>query len=123
VCNNLVNTDHYYRFAETFTPANIWGLEERVFCVVRVKEQGERWFLEDHAANIEAGIFVGQEFPIFREWSREIKCTEFSRESVSCLYWPRVAVTDIRGQFGNPEEGEVPPLEAVTRGLVKTEVL
>jgi hypothetical protein len=24
-----------------------------------------------------------------------------------------------RGQFGNPEEGECPPLEAGTRGLVK----
>jgi hypothetical protein len=31
----------------------------------------------------------------------------------------RVAVTEARGQFGNSEEGERPPLKAVTRGLVK----
>jgi hypothetical protein len=31
-----------------------------------------------------------------------------------------MAVAEERGQFGNPEEGERPPLEAVTRGLVKT---
>jgi hypothetical protein len=28
-------------------------------------------------------------------------------------------VTDARGQLGNQEEGERPPLEAVTIGLVK----
>jgi hypothetical protein len=30
-----------------------------------------------------------------------------------------VTVTKGRGWFGNPEEGKRPPLEAVTRGLVK----
>jgi hypothetical protein len=30
-------------------------------------------------------------------------------------------VAEARGQFGNPEEGERPPLEAVTRRLVKTQ--
>jgi hypothetical protein len=30
-------------------------------------------------------------------------------------------VAEARGQFGNPEEGERPPLEAVTRKLVKTQ--
>jgi hypothetical protein len=29
-------------------------------------------------------------------------------------------LSEARGQFGNPEEGERPPLEAVTRKLVKT---
>jgi hypothetical protein len=28
-------------------------------------------------------------------------------------------VAEARGEFGNPEEGESPPLEAVTRKLVK----
>jgi hypothetical protein len=31
----------------------------------------------------------------------------------------RVVVAVARGQFGNPEGGERPPLEAGTRGLVK----
>jgi hypothetical protein len=30
-------------------------------------------------------------------------------------------VTEARGQFENPEKWERPPLEAVTRGLVKTQ--
>jgi hypothetical protein len=30
-------------------------------------------------------------------------------------------VAETRGQFGNPEEGECPLLEAVTRILVKTQ--
>jgi hypothetical protein len=34
----------------------------------------------------------------------------------------RIAVTDVRGQFGNPNEGERPPLEAVTTGLVKAQL-
>jgi hypothetical protein len=29
-------------------------------------------------------------------------------------------VAEVKGQFGNPEEGEIPPLEAVTRQQVKT---
>jgi hypothetical protein len=33
----------------------------------------------------------------------------------------RIFVAEARGQFGNPEEGDL-PLEAVTRGLVKTEL-
>jgi hypothetical protein len=32
---------------------------------------------------------------------------------------PKVAVAGARGQFGNPEEGERPSLEAVTRELLK----
>jgi hypothetical protein len=36
---------------------------------------------------------------------------------VSCSYGKLVAKE--REQFGNPEEGERPPLEAVTRRLVK----
>jgi hypothetical protein len=31
-------------------------------------------------------------------------------------------VSEAREQFGNPEEGEHPPLEAVTKGLVKTQL-
>jgi hypothetical protein len=31
-----------------------------------------------------------------------------------------IAVPEARRQFRNPEEGELPSLEAVTRGLVKT---
>jgi hypothetical protein len=31
----------------------------------------------------------------------------------------RVAVAGARGQFGNPEEGECPPLKPITRGMVK----
>jgi hypothetical protein len=30
-------------------------------------------------------------------------------------------IEETRGQFWNPEEGEHPPLEAVTRRLVKTQ--
>jgi hypothetical protein len=30
-------------------------------------------------------------------------------------------VAEARGQFGNPNEGEYPPLEAVTRGTEKRE--
>jgi hypothetical protein len=30
-----------------------------------------------------------------------------------------VVVTEALGQFGNPEVGECPPLQTVTRGLVK----
>jgi hypothetical protein len=33
----------------------------------------------------------------------------------------RVAVAEVWGQFGNPEEGECPPLETITRRLVKTQ--
>jgi hypothetical protein len=32
---------------------------------------------------------------------------------------PRISVAETRGQLGDPEEGEHPPLEAVARGLVK----
>jgi hypothetical protein len=38
---------------------------------------------------------------------------------VSCCCEKLVA--EARGQFGNPEEEERPPLEAVTRKLVKTQ--
>jgi hypothetical protein len=31
-------------------------------------------------------------------------------------------VAESREQLGNPEEGEGPPLQAVTRGLVKTQM-
>jgi hypothetical protein len=31
----------------------------------------------------------------------------------------KMLVAEAQGQFGNPEEGERPPLEAVTRKLVK----
>jgi hypothetical protein len=34
----------------------------------------------------------------------------------------RIAVAEAREQFGNPDKGELPPLEAVTRGLVKTQL-
>jgi hypothetical protein len=34
-----------------------------------------------------------------------------------------MAVTEEREQFGNPEKGENPPLESVTRRQVKMEVL
>jgi hypothetical protein len=34
--------------------------------------------------------------------------------------WPGIAVLKLRGQFGNSEGGELPPLEAVTKGLMKT---
>jgi hypothetical protein len=30
-------------------------------------------------------------------------------------------VIEAQGQFGNPEEGECPPLEAVTRGPVEAQ--
>jgi hypothetical protein len=33
----------------------------------------------------------------------------------------RVAVAETWGQFGNPEEGEITPLEAIARKLVKTQ--
>jgi hypothetical protein len=33
----------------------------------------------------------------------------------------RVAVAEARGQFGNQEEGQRPPFEAVTRRLVKAQ--
>jgi hypothetical protein len=32
----------------------------------------------------------------------------------------RISVAEARGQFGNPEEGECPPLEAVAKRLIKT---
>jgi hypothetical protein len=32
----------------------------------------------------------------------------------------RIAVAEARGQFGKPQEGERPPLVAVTRGLAET---
>jgi hypothetical protein len=35
----------------------------------------------------------------------------------------RVAVAEAQGQFGNPEEGKNPPLEAVNRGLVKKQLI
>jgi hypothetical protein len=31
-------------------------------------------------------------------------------------------VVEARGQFGNTEEGQLPPLEAGSRGLVKTDL-
>jgi hypothetical protein len=31
-------------------------------------------------------------------------------------------VAEVQGQFGNAEEGKHPPLETVTRGLVKTQL-
>jgi hypothetical protein len=34
----------------------------------------------------------------------------------------RVAVAEAQRQFDNPEEGGCPPLEAITRRLVKTQV-
>jgi hypothetical protein len=33
----------------------------------------------------------------------------------------RVVVAEAQGQFENPEEGKCPPLEAVTRRLVRTQ--
>jgi hypothetical protein len=33
----------------------------------------------------------------------------------------RIAVAEALGQFGNPEEGERLPLEAVARGLIATQ--
>jgi hypothetical protein len=42
-------------------------------------------------------------------------------ELVQSVSQSRVGVAEARGQFGNPEEVERPPLEAVTRGLVKTQ--
>jgi hypothetical protein len=33
--------------------------------------------------------------------------------------WLAVALAEARGQFGNPKDGDRPPLEAVTRGLMK----
>jgi hypothetical protein len=41
-----------------------------------------------------------------------------NQESVSQA---RVAVAEARGRFWNPEEGERPPLEAVSRRLVNTQ--
>jgi hypothetical protein len=32
----------------------------------------------------------------------------------------RISVVEARGQFGNSDEGAYPPLEAVSRELVKT---
>jgi hypothetical protein len=32
---------------------------------------------------------------------------------------PIITVAETRGQFGNPEEGECPPLKPVTRGMVR----
>jgi hypothetical protein len=32
-------------------------------------------------------------------------------------------VVEARGQFGKGEKGELPPLEAVTRGLVNTNMM
>jgi hypothetical protein len=34
--------------------------------------------------------------------------------------YKRIAAAEARGQFENLEEGEYPPLEAVTKGLLKT---
>jgi hypothetical protein len=31
-------------------------------------------------------------------------------------------VAEARGKFGNPEEGELAPLEVVSRGLMKTQL-
>jgi hypothetical protein len=45
--------------------------------------------------------------------------TEVQWRRHALLEWQRdTAVPDARGQFGNPEEGEFPTLEAVTRALV-----
>jgi hypothetical protein len=42
--------------------------------------------------------------------------------SVVVIFCCEKLLAAVRGQFGNPEEGECPPLEAVTRQrLVKTE--
>jgi hypothetical protein len=35
----------------------------------------------------------------------------------------RIAVAEAWGQFRNPEKGEHPPLEAVTRGLTNTKLI
>jgi hypothetical protein len=35
----------------------------------------------------------------------------------------RIAVVEARGQFGNPEEGERLPFEAVTEELAETELI
>jgi hypothetical protein len=37
--------------------------------------------------------------------------------------WPRNAVDEIWGKFGNPKERERLPLEAVTRGQVKMQLI
>jgi hypothetical protein len=47
--------------------------------------------------------------------------TESVSESVSSVSKTRVTATEARGQLGNPEEEERPPLEAVTKKLVKTQ--
>jgi hypothetical protein len=50
----------------------------------------------------------------FSQWSAGGgRCVELSSSVDSCC-------GSARAQFGNPEEGERSPLEAVTRGLVKT---
>jgi hypothetical protein len=52
------------------------------------------------------------------EWSELEGCCRSDVVSCRC----QKLVTEARGQFWNPEEGERPPLEAVTRRqLVKTE--
>jgi hypothetical protein len=33
----------------------------------------------------------------------------------------RIVVAEVQGQFGDPEEREYQPMEAVTRGLLKTQ--
>jgi hypothetical protein len=44
------------------------------------------------------------------------------RMQVFRVSWPRIAMTEAWRQFGNPKERECPPLEAVTRGMVKTQL-
>jgi hypothetical protein len=51
------------------------------------------------------------------EWVSELDCC--GSVLVSC--WCEKLLAEARGQFGNPEEGERPPLEAVTRKRVKTQ--
>jgi hypothetical protein len=36
--------------------------------------------------------------------------------------WVRTVVAEVQAQFRKTEEGERPPLEAVTRGLAKTQL-
>jgi hypothetical protein len=66
----------------------------------------------DRKASVEEGRDYYKRLTDYRRWLLE--------PSSSCVYCDsRVDVAEAQGQFGNPEEGERSPLEAVTRGLVK----
>jgi hypothetical protein len=90
--------------AAMLTLATIGKPEEQYFCVIEVTQQ-------------QRIVFSGGPCPdSLLEWRRKIQSAMDFLEIA--LVESRLA--EPRAQFGNSEEEKGPPLEAVSRGLVKT---